>query len=64
MIGMRKMILSMAGLLALMVLAAFKADPAYAWAVGIIVVPTAAALLGEHFSKGFSPSKQSEDEKY
>ena len=62
MIGIRKLIQSTAGLATLITLAALKADPAYAWVVGIIVVPTAAALLGEHFAKGFSLSKRPETE--
>ncbi len=50
-VGLRKVFLSVAGLLTLMHLASMKADPAYAWVVGAITVPALAALLGERFGK-------------
>jgi hypothetical protein len=61
-VGLRKLILSVAGLLTLCYLAAMKTDPAYAYVVAAITVPAFVALLGERFGKGFLSSKQSEDE--
>jgi hypothetical protein len=62
-VGLRKVFLSVAGLLTLMHLASMKADPAYAWVVGAITVPALAALLGERFGKPTSASTSQSQEK-
>jgi hypothetical protein len=62
-VGLRKVFLSVAGLLTLMHLASMKADPAYAWMVGAITVPALASVLGERFGKLASASTSQSQEK-